>query len=852
MINDPSGFCGLDFGNEGGPLSTINGTLQINTHGYVSNNGPIYGTNAYLVYNPGGIYNRNPEWGAASATGQAGYPYHVIVQNNTNLFLNTTINGSADRYMAGNLEVKAGSSISLSETTPTVFGDKLYVRTNLKLDGTLTLPTAYGGDIHVAGDWTRSATGVFVPNDRAVFFDSTINSNVYANNGKYFPYLYINKSALGKFVYLYDHVTIGKLLNIGRGTLDLKDKNVTFRSDINATASLDKMYLGNGAIAYTGTGRFIVERFIPTALTATATLHKKSWQFLAVPISDNVQTVKQAWQEGALTANGNPKPGYGTQLTSNVPNAATQPKPGFDVFTPLGPSIKTYVSANGSWKSIDSTGVPISNKKGYMVFVRGDRSVTTPYPATVTNTTLEAKGKIYDPSNINPPSTTIPAGKFESIGNPYPSAIDFSNDAGVIKSNAFVQRLFYVWDPRLGGAYGYGAYQTFVKNAGDANYTVSPGGGSYPAGGSVYNTIESGQAFLVSAVGGSGDISFNENAKTSGSKLVARPIPAGPARNFRNQLYIVDNGTRTLLDGVLTEFDRNFSNETDALDAVKLKNTGESLGISNGDDILAVERRGMIRRSDSIVYMLGQVSLRQYEFEFIPTGLGRTGLQVYLVDKWLGTETQLSLADTSRYSFAVTNYPGSYAKDRFKVVFRRPYQQVYAILDGTREDNMNRLNWHADTGAQPGDYYEVERSADGKQYQVVHRQPVTENENYQWNDENPLPGVNYYRLNFGKGDDNRSNIVKLDEPGIEPALRIIPNPVKGHTAGLALGGMKAGNYQLRIFSSAGQLLATRVIKYDGKGDTRQLTLPSALAAGIYRVEISDVTGMQRSVNMILE
>ena len=78
---------GIDFGNT---LTTVNGTLQINSYGYVTGlTGPTYGTNSFLVYNSGGNFDRNVEWGSLSGPG---YPYHVVVQNGTNIRLNYTCN----------------------------------------------------------------------------------------------------------------------------------------------------------------------------------------------------------------------------------------------------------------------------------------------------------------------------------------------------------------------------------------------------------------------------------------------------------------------------------------------------------------------------------------------------------------------------------------------------------------------------------------------------------------------------------------------------------------------------------------------------------------------------------------
>ena len=86
-----------------------------------------------------------------------------------------------------------------------------------------------------------------------------------------------------------------------------------------------------------------------------------------------------------------------------------------------GPIYKNICVSNGHihWAYINCK--QIYNQKGYFVLVRGDRSV---YTSGCTHPTiLRTKGQLFTPANL-PPSTTVLAGKFESVGNPYASAID--------------------------------------------------------------------------------------------------------------------------------------------------------------------------------------------------------------------------------------------------------------------------------------------------------------------------------------------------------------------------------------------------------------------------------------------
>ncbi len=447
-------------------------------------------------------------------------------------------------------------------------------------------------------------------------------------------------------------IAIAGALNISQGNLKLTG-NITMQSNINGNAAIAPI---TGTITY-GAGRFIIERYIP--------LHGKAWQFLAVPVTG--QTVNAAWQEGnAPMAPGTA--GLGTIITNNLPGT------GFDLIAGAGPSMKTYdTTGTGSWKGISRTDTAIYNQKGYMLFVRGDRTVSSS-AAAATLTTLRTTGKIFDPSNM-PPLTNIGAGKFESAGNPYAAAIDFSNDAAVLKS-ANVQRLFYVWDPKLGGGNGFGGYQTFVKGAG-TDYTVSPGGGSYPAAGNVWNTIQSGQAFFVHTFGGTGNVAFTENAKVLGSSLVTRTGNNGTAvAQLRTNLYLPGTDSAVLIDGVLNEFSGSFSNDIDMLDAVKAGNTGEGLGIRRDMIDLSVERHAMIKNGDSIPYTTERLKPLHYEFQFIPAGLATTGMQAFLIDHYLNTITQVSLSTSGRLGFDVIAEPASAATNRFVLVFKQKHVRV--------------------------------------------------------------------------------------------------------------------------------------------------------------------------------
>lgn len=834
------GTGGIDFGNQlaAVPISTVNGILQIDTRGFVTVNAPTYGNGSTLIYNTLGAYSRSTEW---STTTGPGYPFNVTVQGaGTILTVNNGV-GDANRQMAGTLTIANGSGLILNNSAVafnlTILGD-FVLNGNITLPGTLA---AFGADIILYGNWTRSATGAFYPNERAVFFTGAGNSTITANNGETFPYLYFTKTAKAQTIFLNDDISITKILGIGTGTLDLQNKNVILKSG-DTTASINQITSSQAQITYNGSGRFIVERYIPTAVGAVPN-HLKSWQFLAVPVNQDNQSVNAAWQEGQAPLV------VGTVGLGTIISNQTAGSGGFDIVGGVGGSMKIYVPLTSTWAPITGTNITHYNQKGYMLFVRGDRQVSTS-GAAPTITTLRTKGKIMEPGNV-PPITNIGANKLESVGNPYASAIDFSNTSGVVRAGA-VNDVFYLWDPRLGGSFGFGAYQTCTKSG--ANYLISPGGGSYGALNSVQNTIQSGQAFFVSAGAGGGTITFNELAKTAGSKLFTRPGITVPVKRLNNCLYIVSGNTRTLMDGVVAEFDLSYSNNLDRMDAIKLLNGNENLGIRTGGKILAVERRANLQNRDTIFYNMSQGRLAHYQFEFTPENIGKKGLKAFLEDKYLGTRTPVSLTDTTRINFSIENVSASFASDRFRLVFinKDRLNNPFSLLSAENRDNDVLVSWKTG-GADIAGNYQVERSPDGKQFTMIHNEPVQDVDSYIWKDTDPLPGVNYYRIHNPDlaNRSSYSNEVKITVEQGDRSIKVYPNPVSDGIIKLRFRGHLKGEYLLKLYNNAGQLLMTRTLNHSGITDNEPVKLPGSILKGIYKLEILHPSGTKQTEQLII-
>jgi hypothetical protein len=203
---------GLNFGNN---VSTINGTLEINSGGYVSDFAPNYASGSILKYNSGTTYGRNVEWYSDLSSG-TGVPANVLVSTGTTLNLGANNNTGFESTITGNLTLDGTLSLAATaQFTPlNVLGNVVFN------GGGLTLSTSAGGDIKVGGNW--SGTGTFTPNSRAVFFNGTGNQSISRNDN--FPYLFINKAS-GILTFA-GSITLNNKLTYSNGTMSFSGGSI--------------------------------------------------------------------------------------------------------------------------------------------------------------------------------------------------------------------------------------------------------------------------------------------------------------------------------------------------------------------------------------------------------------------------------------------------------------------------------------------------------------------------------------------------------------------------------------------------------------------------------------------------
>ena len=836
-----AGQSGVDFGfsTVGVSNTKINGTLQLNSKSFVRNNPPFYDPASTLVYQTGALYNRSAEWNTNSST-NAGFAGNVTIRNGTTLNFITNV----DIGCAGNLSIGHTNSTVGTMDLGTISSD-LYVGGDVIVGGntstsTLKLSGTIGGDLYIGKGWNRKANGVvnFGANDgRAVFFNGSADGTITASGGQQFPFVYINKTDKASRITLAANVSISDEISFMKGTIDLGSTFLTILSTSGKTARVGQSDSLNTAFVYgssDNTGQFIFQRYMPA---------RRAWRLMTAPLSSvGTHTTSQAWQElgplntglsytAANFANSilsdSITTGFGTHITGGT--AAN----GFDQSPTNNSGIKFY-NGTGSWVSPGNTNsTNIFSKEGWMLFVRGDRKSygeITNQIKSATPTTLRPRGQIF----IGRKTITSVAGGLTVVGNPYASSVDYNS---MIRGGAgwSLTPTYYMWDPYLGGATGQGAFVTLIWNGTDFTRSTP----SYGPGTVDNRYIPSGAAIVVNFPAG-GTLTFNEtNKATTNTTTAFRPV--------RNQLQTVlktvdADGSIYLSDGTLLLIDPSFSNCVDKEDAVKIKNFTENFGLLRNDNILSIERKNLLADYDTVFYNLGQMRLKNYQFQFVADQIEtRPGNALFLEDLYLKSKTALPLNDTSVYNFTVTTDTGSYAPNRFRLVFNPSV--VYTNFSATALENMVAIDWKVAEEFNIN-RYEVERSLNAVNYSSINTQVSNGNStmpvSYQILDKDLSPGIYYYRIksisNIGVVKYSEVARVKLKKS--TATTYIAPNPVTDNTIHLQMNKMPAGIYSMRLLNNNGQVIQASTINHPGANTQHTISLAQSMAKGSYQVELS--------------
>lgn len=344
-------------------------------------------------------------------------------------------------------------------------------------------------------------------------------------------------------------------------TVALSTNNITLKSSATATARLAAVPT-TAAITY-GTGKFIVERYIPG---------RRKYRLITSSVTTSAGATLTTGQEalsiwGNWQAQGSSAGNVGTIITGGT--AAD----GFDQNT-TNASLYTYNASTRALTGFTSANskntkyTPLKAGVAYYMFVYGDRT-NTAYTSTPNYTTISATGTVLIGDQTYNSGSTIPlsnvAGQYTLLGNPFASPVNWA-----VFSKTNLSNTYWGWDPNLSSTGGYVTVNTTGTVTLISPFTGTTGLDQY---------IQPGQGFFVQTTAVSPILIIHEADKVSNFNANAFRTSTNNIPLVAVNLLYDEAGTKVLTDGTLAAFDPGFSNLVGKEDATKMTNAGEVVSI---------------------------------------------------------------------------------------------------------------------------------------------------------------------------------------------------------------------------------------------------------------------------------
>jgi hypothetical protein len=152
------------------------------------------------------------------------------------------------------------------------------------------------------------------------------------------------------------------------------------------------------------------------------------------------------------------------------------------------------------------------------------------------------------------------------------------------------------------------------------------------------------------------------------------------------------------------------------------------------------------------------------------------------------------------------------------------------------------LSW-ATASEKDNDFFTVDRSADGIQFEKVQQVPAKNSvlgAPYSCRDEQPLPGLSYYRLSQTDFDGTTRylSIKTVTVAGGGTEIHIVPNPVVEQTLRFRLDLSLDFDGRLEVLNTRGEVVSVRSLSLE-KGSTWMTQPLDGLTAGVYALRLGD-------------
>ena len=147
------------------------------------------------------------------------------------------------------------------------------------------------------------------------------------------------------------------------------------------------------------------------------------------------------------------------------------------------------------------------------------------------------------------------------------------------------------------------------------------------------------------------------------------------------------------------------------------------------------------------------------------------------------------------------------------------------------------MDWSvsSETGIQK---YEIQKAGTGSGFIKLGETAARRNntaENYQWMDDSPYTGVNYYRIRVvhEDGSISLSKVVSIIINEEKAEMKVYPNPVQNNEIRFLMVNAEKGKYAAKLFDVKGRMILSREIDYNGGTGGNTLQFERPLTPGVY-------------------
>lgn len=171
--------------------------------------------------------------------------------------------------------------------------------------------------------------------------------------------------------------------------------------------------------------------------------------------------------------------------------------------------------------------------------------------------------------------------------------------------------------------------------------------------------------------------------------------------------------------------------------------------------------------------------------------------------------------------------------------FTVPVEMVF--FNANMDNNRIVLNWQTASEID-NEGFEVQKSSDGNSFEELHFVNSTRSsgiKNYRYVDNNPVQGINYYRLkqmDFN-GDFQYSDVVSVKNNNKVSPISLYPNPISlNEQVNVFVDTEKESQANVRVYSISGAVITTNK-HYLNEGLNKLKIQTSDLAEGIYIISV---------------